>query len=100
MTEKISEDTTRKVANLARLALTDAEVTAFTKDLGDILEYVEKLSEVNVNGVEAIVHPIQLSIPLREDEAAEPELNSDGQPRVLDSAPEVLYEGYKVPPIL
>lgn len=44
------------VANLARLALTDAEKARFAQQLGDILHYVEKLKEVDVSGVEPMAH--------------------------------------------
>lgn len=44
------------VANLARLALTDAEKTRFSQQLGDILHYVEKLKQVDVAGVEPMAH--------------------------------------------
>ena len=44
------------VANLARLALTDAEKMKFTQQLGDILHYVEKLKQVDVTGVEPMAH--------------------------------------------
>ncbi|MEO6994921.1 MAG: Asp-tRNA(Asn)/Glu-tRNA(Gln) amidotransferase subunit GatC, partial [Lacunisphaera sp.] len=44
------------VANLARLALTDAEKTRFAQQLGEILHYVEKLKQVDVTGVEPMAH--------------------------------------------
>ncbi|MSU46811.1 MAG: Asp-tRNA(Asn)/Glu-tRNA(Gln) amidotransferase subunit GatC [Lacunisphaera sp.] len=44
------------VANLARLALTGAEREKFSRQLGDILHYVEKLKQVNVTGVEPMAH--------------------------------------------
>lgn len=44
------------VANLARLALTDAEKAQFARQLGDILHYVEKLAQVDVRGVEPMAH--------------------------------------------
>ncbi|MDI1320084.1 MAG: Asp-tRNA(Asn)/Glu-tRNA(Gln) amidotransferase subunit GatC [bacterium] len=44
------------VANLARLALTDAEKGKFAQQLGDILHYVEKLKQVEVTGVEPMAH--------------------------------------------
>ena len=44
------------VANLARLALTDEEKARFTRQLGDILHYVEKLKGVDVSGVEPMAH--------------------------------------------
>ena len=44
------------VANLARLALTAAEKEKFSRQLGDILHYVEKLKQVDVTGVEPMAH--------------------------------------------
>ena len=44
------------VANLARLALTDAEKGKYAQQLGDILHYVEKLKQVDVTGVEPMAH--------------------------------------------
>jgi aspartyl-tRNA(Asn)/glutamyl-tRNA(Gln) amidotransferase subunit C len=44
------------VANLARLALTGAEREKFARQLGDILQYVEKLKQVDVTGVEPMAH--------------------------------------------
>ncbi len=44
------------LANLARLALTGAEKEKFTRQLGDILHYVEKLKQVDVTGVEPMAH--------------------------------------------
>lgn len=44
------------VANLARLALTEAEKGRFARQLGDILHYVEKLKQVDVTGVEPMAH--------------------------------------------
>jgi aspartyl-tRNA(Asn)/glutamyl-tRNA(Gln) amidotransferase subunit C len=44
------------LANLARLALTAAEKEKFSRQLGDILVYVEKLKQVDVTGVEPMAH--------------------------------------------
>jgi len=44
------------LANLARLALTGAEQEKFSRQLGDILQYVEKLKQVDVAGVEPMAH--------------------------------------------
>jgi aspartyl-tRNA(Asn)/glutamyl-tRNA(Gln) amidotransferase subunit C len=44
------------VANLARLALTEAEKQKFSRQLSDILHYVEKLKQVDVAGVEPMAH--------------------------------------------
>lgn len=44
------------VANLARLALTPEEKEKFSRQLGDVLQYVEKLAAVDVAGVEPMAH--------------------------------------------
>jgi aspartyl-tRNA(Asn)/glutamyl-tRNA(Gln) amidotransferase subunit C len=44
------------VANLARLALTDEEKATFSRQLGDVLRYVEKLREIDVSQVEPTAH--------------------------------------------
>lgn len=95
-----SKEMTQKVARLARLKLTDEELTTFTNQVGDILKYVEKLQEVNVEGVAPMTHPLDLATPLRDDVAVPSPTNAEGKPKVLDAAPDVLNDGYKVPPIL
>lgn len=97
---KVDESLTRHVAHLSRLTLSDSEVTAFTAHMENILKYVDKLQEVNVDHTEPLIHPLDLGTPLREDEVHPSPVNSEGKPKVLDSAPEVLYDGYKVPQIL
>lgn len=97
---EVNEALTRKVAELARLELSEQEVKSFTPQLKAVLGYIDQLSEVDVAGVEPMVHAVELSIPLREDRTEPPALDAQGRPKVLGSAPEVLYDGYKVPPIL
>ncbi len=95
-----SKEMTQQLARLARLKLTDEELTSFTAQVGDILKYVEKLQEVNVDGVAPMTHPLELATPLREDVAVPSPRNAEGKPKVLDAAPDMLNDGYKVPPIL
>ena len=56
------------VAKLARLNLTDAETKLFQKQLGDVLKYAQKLSEVDVSHIEATAHAIPVFNVFREDE--------------------------------
>jgi aspartyl-tRNA(Asn)/glutamyl-tRNA(Gln) amidotransferase subunit C len=56
------------VARLARLNLTEAETELFQKQLGDVLNYVEKLRELNVDNVEPAAHGIPIFNVFREDE--------------------------------
>ena len=57
------------VARLARLRLTEEETQLFQEQLGHVLEYVTKLREVDVSGVEAAAHAIPIFNVFREDEA-------------------------------
>ncbi|OFZ73978.1 MAG: hypothetical protein A3K03_06955 [Bdellovibrionales bacterium RIFOXYD1_FULL_44_7] len=97
---EITEELTQKVATLARLQLTQEEVTKFTGQLKQILHYVEQLNEVNVEGVDPLTHPITLETKMRADEVRPSPVNQEGTPKVLVSAPEKLDDGFKVPPIL
>lgn len=97
---EVNESLTRQVAQLARLELSDQEVKTFTSQLSDILKYVEQLQSVDVQGVEPLTHPLALSTPLRPDEVKPSPVDSEGKPKVLQSAPDVLYDGFKVPQIL
>jgi len=56
------------VAKLARLNLGAEETRLFQKQLGDVLEYAEKLKEINVTGVEAAAHGVPIFNVFREDE--------------------------------
>ncbi len=56
MAERISKSEVEKVAKLARLELSDAEVAEFTGQLGAILEYVEKMNGLDTENVEPLAH--------------------------------------------
>ena len=60
----------QKIAGLARLSLTEAELTRFAGQLTAILGYFQKLAEVETAGVAPASHPPELRSPLRRDEAA------------------------------
>lgn len=49
---KLTEERVRYVANLANLALTDEEVSRFSEDLNQILDHIDKLSELDTENVE------------------------------------------------
>ncbi len=58
----------RQVANLARLELSDADLTLMAGQLNRVLEYVDALQEVNTDGVEPLAHPLPLRNVFRADE--------------------------------
>ena len=59
------------VAQLARLHLTPEETELFQKQLGDILDYAEKLNEVKVEGVEPAAHDVPIFNVFRADKASD-----------------------------
>lgn len=100
---EVNEKLTRQIANLARLELTHQEVSTFTSQLSEILGYVEQLQKADVSGTEPLTHPLDLAdlvTPLREDRAIPSPTDSEGKPKVLGCAPDLLYDGFKVPQIL
>jgi aspartyl-tRNA(Asn)/glutamyl-tRNA(Gln) amidotransferase subunit C len=96
MAEKIDQTQVRKVAKLSRLELTEAEVEEFTGQLSAILDYVEKMNELDTAEVEPLAHCLPVSNVLREDCPKE----SLGTDRVLANAPQRDGEFFKVPKIL
>ncbi|MCF8563972.1 Asp-tRNA(Asn)/Glu-tRNA(Gln) amidotransferase subunit GatC [Alicyclobacillus tolerans] len=93
---KISEDTIRHVANLARLAVSDSEVTKLAPQLSDIITYAEQLQSVDLSAVEPTSHPFPLVNVLRADEPR-PSLNRDA---ALANAPDSDGEQVRVPAVM
>jgi len=58
----------RKVANLARLSLTEQELESSRQQLGAILDYVRLLDEVSLDGVAPMPHPVPMHNVFRDDE--------------------------------
>lgn len=63
----ITIEDVKHVAKLARLEFTERELEAMTKDMSQIVGYVEKLGELDVSGVEATAHVLDLKNVFRED---------------------------------
>lgn len=74
----LTPDNVRHIAKLARLTLTEDEVTRFTKDLGGIFTLIEQLGEIDTSSVEATAQVTGLSNVSREDiirtDGAEPDM--------------------------
>ena len=68
---KITKDEVLYVADLARLNLDAAAIEKFAGQIGEILAYVDKLNEVNTEGVKPTSHAISLTNAFREDEPSE-----------------------------
>ena len=64
---EITPDVVAHLANLARIALTEDEITKLTGELGQIVDSVAKVTEVATPDVPATSHPIPLGTVTRED---------------------------------
>jgi aspartyl-tRNA(Asn)/glutamyl-tRNA(Gln) amidotransferase subunit C len=89
----IARDEVLYVARLARLRLTDEEVERMTVELSKILEHVEKMDELDLDGVEPTSHVVELQNVLRED-VPRPSLP---RARALEQAPDAADGGFRVP---
>ncbi len=96
MADRIDERQVRHVAVLSRLKLSEDEVATFSRQLSAMLEYVEKLNELDTSDVEPTVHAVPTSNVLRDDEPEEPM----GVAEALANAPQREGSFYKVPKVL
>ncbi len=93
---KLDESEIRHIAHLARLRLTDEETAQYAHQLAAILSYMDKLSELNVEGVEPTAHPLPVRDVVAEDEPIEP-FDAD---RALQNAPSQRDGYFVVPKVL
>jgi aspartyl-tRNA(Asn)/glutamyl-tRNA(Gln) amidotransferase subunit C len=85
-----------KVAKLARLTLSEAELDEFTAQLAQVLEHANDIAALDLEGVVATAHPFGLINVVRKDERR-PCLNRD---EVLAMAPDVQDGRFAVPRIM
>lgn len=64
---QVTKELIKKVADNARLKLSDAELESFIPELKEILEYFSKLNKLDTEGIKPSFHPIELKNITRED---------------------------------
>lgn len=92
----ISREQVLHIARLARVELSEAEVEHYRDDLSSILDYVDKLDELDVGEVEPTTHAVELESRLRPDEV-EQRLTHD---EVLQNAPDSETGHFRVPKVV
>ncbi len=98
---EVNEDLVVKVADLARLALTQEEIQKYASQMKTTLGYVDQIAGVEIPaGIEPLYHPLECETPMRDDVVVPSPTSDDGKPKMIRAAPNTLYEGFKVPPIL
>lgn len=84
MRDRISDETIEYVGILAKLGLSDEEKEKAKQDMGRMLDYIDKLGEVDTSGVEPMSHVFPVENVFREDVVA----NGDERERLLSNAPQ------------
>jgi aspartyl-tRNA(Asn)/glutamyl-tRNA(Gln) amidotransferase subunit C len=96
MSQTINEDQVRHISHLARLKPTDEEVRLFSKQLSDILAYMDQLNEVDTENVPPTAHALPVHNVFRPDESGvcfDPD-------RALSNAPQRDGSFFAVPKVL
>jgi aspartyl-tRNA(Asn)/glutamyl-tRNA(Gln) amidotransferase subunit C len=93
---KITREQVEHVARLARLELTEEEKALFTSQLDEILAYVDKLNELNTDGIVPTSHAVPMENAFREDVVAA----SIGIDKALANAPDRSESFFRVPKVI
>jgi len=93
---KIARQEVEHVAVLARLALDEAELDQLTGQMNQILGYVDKLNELDTDGITPTAHAVPVENAFRED-VVRPSI---GHERALRNAPEAVDNCFRVPKII
>ena len=92
----IDTDTARRVAHLARIKVEDDALPALAEDFNRILQFVEQLNEVDVDGVEPMTSVTPMRLKRREDVVT----TGDMPGRILKNAPDAREGFFAVPKVV
>lgn len=93
MANIISDETIEYVGILAKLELSDDEKEQAKKDMGSMLDYIDKLNELDTEGIEPMSHVFPVDNVFREDVVT----NGDDREQMLANAPQKKEGTYMVP---
>ena len=93
MADMINDETIEDVGILAKLELSAEEKEQAKKDMGRMLDYIDKLKELDTSGVEPMSHIFPVENVFRDDIVE----NGDDRERMLANAPEQKDGQYQVP---
>ncbi len=92
----VTKNDVKKIAELARLEFTETELENYTTEMNKMLDYVDKLNELNTENVQPLSHPIENTNVFREDEVKQ----STNRGEALKNAPDKSSEHFKVPKVI
>ena len=92
----IDKDTVKHIAKLARISLDEKKVNSLSKDLSSIMEFIEKLNELNTDKVIPLTSIINASLKSRKDEVKDGKIRD----QILKNSPENNEEFFVVPKVI
>ncbi len=92
----VDSATVRKIASLARIAVSDAEAEALAPELSKILGLVEQLSEVDTTGIAPLAAVVPNHLRLRDDVVTD----GDIRDKILKNAPQAEHGFFAVPKVI
>lgn len=92
----IDKATVYGIARLARIRIEEAQAESLVGELGNILDWVEQLGEVDTEGVQPMTSVVEMRLPLREDAVSD-----GGRPEeIVKNAPEAAHGFFVVPKVV
>lgn len=92
----VDKDTVKRVARLARIAVSDEQAESLKAELNTILGFVEQLNEVDVTGVEPMTAVVPLKMKMRDDVVTDGEIAD----KVVANAPAAADRFFAVPKVV
>ena len=92
----VDKSTVKKIAKLARIAVSEDETETLASELSHILNWIEELGEVNTDGVAPLASVTGHSLPLRQDVVSD----GDKVDEILANAPEQASGFFVVPKVV
>ena len=92
----VSKEDVEKIAKLAKLKFSDEELENFTPQMNEILNYMDKLNELDTENVEPLSHPVEQINVFREDKLKQSISTEDA----LKNAPSKDEQFFKVPKVI
>jgi len=96
LTREIDPQTVRRIARLSRIELADRQVEPLCRQMGSIIEYFDKLQQLDTSNVEPLVHAVEKTNVFGSDQP-EPSLSPD---QAMANAPHRDGNFYKVPKVI
>ena len=92
----IDKQTVKYVAHLARIQLNNTEIELLSRQLEDIVSFIDKLKQVDISGVKPTSHVLPINSVFREDKASEPLSSKEA----LNNAPKQKENFFLVPKVI